>query len=455
MNSSIEELLPLAHRVVELAIKKGVDVAEVSAGQGWELSAKVRLGEVELVEEAGHKSLSLRVRRDDRVAASSTSDLRAEGLEQCVQHASELLDLSEPDPDSRPADPSEHCKNTPADLKLFDESLERLDTDQAINLARSAEQAALRHDPRLKLSEGAVFGRATGETVLVFSNGFEGTRRGTQASLAVSPVVEDTGGKRRRGHYYTAHRYFDQLESAQIVGETAAIRTLEQLGAKSVATCEAAVVFHPDAARSILGTFAECIMGGALWRRSSYLLDRIGTPVASPLVSLVDDPSRPCGFGSRVFDGEGLACRVNKVVEDGVYLSPLLDCTSARKLGMSSTGSASRHGAQVSPSISNFVMQTGALTPDSIISNTGKGLYVTSMMGFGFNPVTGDFSRGASGFWIEDGKFVHPVSEVTISANLDGMLKNIDAVGNDCIVRSSIIAPTFRVSSMTIAGQSE
>ncbi len=454
MNSSLLDLLSLARQVADLALKKGVHVAEVSAGQGWELSAKVRLGEVELVEEAGHKSLSLRVRRDDRVAASSTSDLRTEGLEQCVRHASELLELSEPDPDSRPADPGDHCKNANADLKLFDESLERLDTDHAINLARSAEQAALRHDRRLTLSEGAVFGRATGETVLVFSNGFEGTRRGTQASLAVSPVVEDTGGKRRRGYYYSAHRFFDQLESAQIVGETAAIRTLEQLGARSVATCEAAVVFHPDVARSIVGTFAECIMGGALWRRSSYLLDRIGTFVASPLVSLVDDPGRPSGFGSRVFDGEGLPCRVNTVVEKGVYLSPLLDCTSARKLGMSSTRSASRHGAQVSPSISNFVMQTGSATPESIISSTTSGLYVTSMMGFGFNPVTGDFSRGASGFWIENGKFLHPVSEVTISSNLDAMLKNIDSIGNDCIVRSSIVAPTFRVSSMTIAGQS-
>ena len=453
MNSSPDILMSLARQVVDLALKKGVDIAEASAGQGWELSAKVRLGEVELVEEAGHKSLSLRVRRSDRVAASSTSDLRPEGLVQCVEHAAELLELSEPDPDSRPADPSEHCKNTDVDLRLFDESLEKLDTDQAIRLARSAEEAALRHDSRLKLSEGAVFGRATGETVLVFSNGFEGARRGTQASLSVSPVVEDSGGKRRRGHYYSANRFFDQLESAQFVGETAAIRTLEQLGARSVPTCEAAVIFHPDTARSIVGTFAECIMGGALWRHSSYLLGRIGTPVASPLITLVDDPGRPSGFGSRVFDGEGLTCRVNTVVENGVYLSPLLDCTSARKLGMTTTGSASRHGAQVSSSISNFLMQAGSVSPKSIISNTKSGLYVTSMMGFGFNPVTGDFSRGASGFWIEDGKFLHPVSEVTISSNLDAMLKSIDAVADDCIVRSSIVAPTFRVSSMTIAGQ--
>ena len=342
MNSHLDELKTLARSVVDLALKKGVDVAEVSAGQGWELSAKVRLGEVEFVEEAGHKSLTLRVRRDDRVAASSTSDLRPEGLLQCAQNASDLLELSEPDPDSRPAEVSELCKNTDVDLKLFDGTLEQLDTDRAINLARAAEEAALKFDPRLALSEGAVFGRAAGETVLVFSNGFEGTRRGTQASLSVSPVAEDSEGKRRRGYYYTAHRFFEQLESPQFVGQTAAQRALEQLGARSVATCEAAVVFHPDTARSIIGTFAECILGGALWRRSSYLLGRTGTAVASPLVTLVDDPTRQCGFGSRVFDGEGLPCPVNLVVENGLYLSPLLDCTSARKLGVSPTGSASR-----------------------------------------------------------------------------------------------------------------
>ena len=453
MNRTTDELKSLARSVVDLALTKGVDVAEVSAGQGWDLSAKVRLGEVELVEEAGHRSLSLRVRRDDRVAASSTSDLRPEGLLQCVQCASELLDLSEPDPDSRPADISELCENTEVDLKLFDDDLERLDADRAINLARAAEDAALKFDARLTLSEGAVFGRAAGETVLAFSNGFEGTRRGTQASLSVSPVVEDTEGKRRRGYYYTAHRFFEQLQSPQFVGETAAQRALDQLGARSISTCEAAVVFHPDTARSIVGTFAECVVGGALWRRSSYLLERIGTTVASQLLTLVDDPSRQCGFGSRVFDGEGLPCRTNVVVKNGVYLSPLLDCTSARKLGMSSTGSASRHGAQVSSSISNLVMHAGSMSPESIISSTKRGLYVTNMMGFGFNPITGDFSRGASGFWIENGKFVHPVSEVTISSNLDTMLKSIDAVGTDLILRSSIIAPTFRVSGMTIAGQ--
>lgn len=453
MPNQIEELRTLARTVVDLALKQGADVAEVSAGQGWDLSAKVRLGEIELVEEAGHKGLSLRVRRDDRVAASSTSDLRPEGLRHCVENATELLELSEPDPDSRPAEPSELYRHVGSDLQLYDESLEQFDTDRATELAKAAEQAALDFDSRIVLSEGATFGRSLGESVLVLSSGFEGSRRGTHASLSVAPVVADGDGKRRRGHYYAAHRFLNQLESPEQVGKAAAKRALDQLGARSVSTCDAAVVFHPDTARSIVGTFAECIMGSALWRRSSYLFERLGTAVASAIVTFVDDPTRTTGFGSRLFDGEGLPSRINTVVENGTYLTPLLDCTSARKLGTKSTGNASRQGAMISPSISNFIMKTGDLTPDAIIASTKRGLYVTSLMGFGFNPVTGDFSRGAAGFWIEDGRFVHPVSEVTISSNLDTMLKNIDGIGNDADVKSSIIAPTFRISSMTIAGQ--
>jgi PmbA protein len=453
MPTQVEELRTLARTVVGLALNQGAEVAEASVGQGWDLSAKVRLGEVELVEEAGHKGLSLRVRRSDHVAASSTSDLRPEGLLRCVTHAIELLELSEPDPDSRPAEQYDLYRQINGDLDLYDDHLEQLDTDKATELAKATEEAALKFDSRITLSEGATFGRALGESVLVFSNGFEGVRRGTQASLSVAPVVEDRDGKRRRGHFYSAHRFLNQLQSPEQVGHAAAKRALDQLGSRSVATGDAPVIFPPDTARSIVGTFAECIMGGALWRRSSYLVERLGTAVASAIVTFVDDPTRPSGFGSRLFDGEGLPSRVNTVVENGTYLSPLLDCTSARKLGMKSTGNASRQGAMVSPSISNFVMKTGELTPEAVIASTKRGLYVTSLMGFGFNPVTGDFSRGAAGFWIEDGQFVHPVSEVTISSNIDTMLKHIDAIGNDVEVKSSIVAPTFRISSMMIGGQ--
>jgi PmbA protein len=220
-----------------------------------------------------------------------------------------------------------------------------------------------------------------------------------------------------------------------------------------VPSCEAAVVFDPDAARSIIGMLGGCVMGSSIWRKQSYLVDRVGTQVASDLVTIVDDPFLPRAPGSRPFDGEGLLSRRNVVVEKGKLCTYLLDSYSARKLGLASTASASRGGSGgVGPSTTNFVLQPSGVSPDDILASTKRGLLVTEMMGFGFNAVTGDFSRGASGFWIEDGKIVHPVSEVTISLNVDELFKRIDAVGDDLDLRTSTASPTIRVSAMTIAG---
>jgi PmbA protein len=292
----------------------------------------------------------------------------------------------------------------------------------------------------------------TGTSALVLSSGFVGVTRGSYASLVVSPVAIDADDKRRRGHYWTARRHLSELEPPEAVGIEAAKRTIRQLGPRRVATCEAAIVLPTDTARSIIGTFAGSIVGGAIWRKSSYLAEREGTLVASPAVTIVDDPLLPRAPGSRAFDGEGLPSRKNVVVERGVLKTFLLDSYSARKLGRQPTGSAARGGASVSASTSNFVVEPGAPSHDEIVRSTERGLYVTDMMGFGYNAVTGDFSRGAQGFWIEGGELAFPVSEVTISSNLDSMLKNIDAIGNDLDMKTSTVSPTLRISSMTIAG---
>jgi PmbA protein len=278
-------------------------------------------------------------------------------------------------------------------------------------------------------------------------------RRGSFASLSVVPVVEDEGGKKRRGHYWTGSRHFSGLESLERVGEEAARRTLRQLGARKVPTCQVPVVFDTDAARSLLSSFIGCALGGSIWRKSSYLAEREGSVVASPLVTIVDDPLIPRGPGSRAFDGEGLASRRNVVVEAGVLKMFLLDSYCGRKLDKPSTASAGRSGGGVGPGTSNLILQPGAHTPEEIIASTPRGLFVTEMMGFGFNAVTGDFSRGAAGFWIEDGKLAFPVSEITISSNLDTMLQNIDAVGSDLVLKTSTACPTLRISQMTIAGE--
>lgn len=448
-----ERLVELSRNVGRRALEKGADVAEASARGGFELSVKVRLGKPELVEEAGHHSIALRVIKAGRVAITSTSDLTPHGIERCVEDALELVQLSEVDKEAGPADPSELSHPPFPDLELFDPAVAAINGDEALARALAGERAALDFDSRIELSEGATFARADSSSALWLSTGFEGLTRGSYASLSVVPVVSDSGGKKRRGYYWTGARHVDKLEDAAAVGREAARRTLGKLGARKVATTEAPIVFDPDVARSLVGSFAGCIMGGAIWRKSSYLLDREGTLVASPLVTITDDPLIPRAPGSRAFDGEGLASRKNSVVEAGVLRTFLLDCYSARKLGRRSTASAGRGGGSVGPSTSNFVLAAGSTSPEAIVASTARGLYVTELLGYGFNPVTGDFSRGAAGFWIEDGKLGFPVGEVTISGNLDAMLKNIDAVGSDLDLKTSTAAPTLRVSSMTISGE--
>lgn len=450
-DQEVDQLLALAEDLVARAKKAGADVAESSSRAGWELSTRVRLGEPELVEEAGHRSVSLRVMKDQRVAITSTSDLSASGIERCVSDAMMLVDLSEADSFAGPADPSELCAPPHPDLDLYDPEIEKIDADEAVRRATLAERAALESDPRITLSEGATFSRTTGASARVISTGFRGAYRGSYASLVVTPVVEDEGGKRRRGYYWTARRHVAELEDGVEVGREAARRTLQKLGARKVPTATAPVVFDPDVARGLIGTLAGCILGGSIWRKSSYLVGREGSTVASALVTIVDDPLMARGPGSRPYDAEGLRSRKNAVVTEGVLQTYLLDCYSARKLGKKSTASASGSGS-IGASTSNFILLPQKTTRDEIIASTKRGLYVTEMMGFGFNAVTGDYSRGASGFWIEDGKLTHAVSEITVSSNLDAMLKGIDAVGDDLDTKTSTASPTIRIAEMTIAG---
>jgi len=446
------ELLKLAAEVVERARKAGADVAEASARGGSELSTRVRLGKPELVEEAGHHSISLRVIREHRVALTSTSDLSPAGIERCVSDALMLAELSEPDPFAGPADVELLAKPPFPDLDLFDAGLYAIDAEKAIEQAIIAERAALEFDPRIKLSEGATFSRTNSTSALVLSSGFQVTLRGSYAAITVAPVVEDEGGKKRRGHYWSAHRHLAELEDPVFVGQEAARRTLAKLGPRKVPTQEAPVIFDCDVSRSIIGSLAGCLTGGAIWRKSSYLMEREGTLVASAGVNIVDDPLIPRAPGSRPVDGEGLPSRTNVVVENGVLKTFLLDSYSARKLNRASTGSAARSGGSISPSTTNFVMSAGKLSRDELIASTELGLYVTEMMGFGFNPITSDFSRGAAGFWIENGKFAYPVSEITISSTLDAMLKGIDGIASDLKLITSTAAPTFRTAKMTISG---
>ncbi|WP_437691661.1 TldD/PmbA family protein [Sorangium sp. So ce176] len=453
VDQQIEELMELADQVVTRARKGGADVAEAIARSGSELSTKVRLGEPELVEEAVHKSLGMRIIKKQRVALTSTSDLTPRGIDRFVADALELADISQEDEFAGPAAPELISSGPFPALELYDPSGGSVTAAQAIDIARRGEQAARDADPRITNSDGATFSRTASAFALVLSGGFRGGYAGSYASLVVSPVADDSGDKKRRGFHFSARRHLADLDAPDAVGREATRRTLRKLGARKVPTCEAPVVFDPDAARSMLGLLGSCLMGSSIWRKSSYLVGREGTRVASDLITVVDDPLIPRAPGSRPFDGEGLLARRNVVVEQGILKTYLCDSYSGRKLKRAPTGSAARGaGGGVGPSTSNFILQPTATPAADIVRATPRGLYVTEMMGFGFNAVTGDFSRGASGFWIENGQLTHPVSEVTISLNLDELLQRIDAVGDDLDLRTATAAPTFRVSAMTIAG---
>jgi PmbA protein len=444
-------LIDIAARTAEAARRAGADAAEVLVRDGSELTVKVRLGAPELVKEATSRALGLRVFVDRRAANTYTSDFSADALAAFVRDTVALARLAEPDEWNTL--PEGFAASQP-ELELFDEQTLTVDAARALDWCLRGEAAARAADPRVTNSEGATFGRTAGAVAFANSAGFAGGYRGSYASYSVEPVCDDEGGKKRNGYWWTAARFLDRLEDAEAVGAKATARTVAKLGARKVETCEVPVVFDPEAGRGLLGAFFGVANGSAWYRKSSYLIGREGQACASPLVTIVDDPLVPRAPGSRPFDGDGLASRRNVVVEAGVLCTVLTDTYSARKLGRASTGSAGRGiGGAPGPSSSNFIMQAGTSAPDAIVAELPRGLYVTDMMGFGFNPVTGDFSRGASGFWIEDGKKAFPVSEITISANFDDLWKRIDAVGTDLDLRSSTACPTFRVSRMTVGGR--
>ncbi|MFH2006100.1 MAG: TldD/PmbA family protein [bacterium] len=452
MSERTEHLLSCAAQVIDKAQALGADSTEVLLITQRELTTKVRLGEPELVQQAASRALGVRVMREGRAAVCHTADLSGPALDELAEQAVRLAGLCEPDPDAGPPDPADLAADLPL-LDLHDPRVARLDADQALALAKEAEQAALDHDRRITNSEGASCSVSEGLRIFATSGGFCGHYRGTYASVVVEPIADDEGGKKRNGQWWDGRRHLARLAAPAEIGAEAARRTVEQLGARKVDTCQVPVIFSPEAGSQVLGTLFGVISGGAAYRNATYLLGRESTPIASELVTVVDDPLLSDGPGSRPFDGDGLMSRRNVVIDAGKFVGFLCDTYAGRRLGRPSTGSAGR-GVSGPPGVTstNFYLLPGEQDPNDLIQGTTKALYVTRLMGFGFNPVTGDFSKGAEGFWIEGGRRAFPVSEVTVSANLDDLLRSIDAVANDLDHRRSTSTPTFRVSQMTVAG---
>lgn len=452
-------LRELAERVAALTIDEGADAAEVIIGAGQSLSVKVRQQEKELLHESESHGLGLRVFVNHRSAVCHTSDLSEAALRRFVRDTIELSQLSEPDDLNEL--PARNELILPGqqllDLDLWDDQTARLTAPELFDIASRMEAAALGYSTRITNSDGASCDRNAGYLALALCDksglAFSGASRGTYCSFSVEALCDDEGGKKRNASYWSASRFFERLATPESVGQEAARRAISKLGSQKLPTAELPVVFDPDASRALLRSLASVVSGGSIYRKSSYLCGREGTQVASPLITIVDDPLRPRGPGSRAFDGEGLPARRNSIVEAGVLQGYLLDTYSARKLGRKSNGCAGRSvGGSPHVTTSNLILQAGTTAPQALLDGIERGLYVTDMMGFGFNPVTGDFSRGAAGFLVEHGQRTTPVSEITISANFDELLKRIDAVGDDLDERSSTMSPSLRVSRMTVAG---
>jgi PmbA protein len=413
-------------------------------------STQVRLREIESLKSAQERRLHLRVMFGKRSAATSTSDFSMRALDRLVDETCTLARATAPDAYLGLPNPEALVAEIP-DLGLFDEETQALDVEEKIALVKRAEAAALDYDPRITNSEGAGLDTQASQIVYANTHGLVGDYRTSAFTLAVSPIA-DEGGAMQRDSWYAVSRQFKRLEAPEVIGETAAKRALRRLGARKIPTQEAPVVFDPEMAASLLRTLAGAVSGTSIYRGSSFLLNRLRQQVAAESVTVIDDGTIPGALGSRPFDGEGMPTQRTVVVEHGVLQSYLLDTYCARRLGMSSTGNAARDASGISVGASNFYLVPGTYTPAEIIASVKSGLYLTELIGFGVNLVTGDYSRGAMGLWIENGELTYPVEEITIAGNLNDMLRHIDMVGNDLMFRGRTAAPTLKIARMTIAG---
>ena len=442
----------LARDVIRQALAAGASDAECTIAEGDEFSTNIRMREVENLKEAGSRGLGLRILIGKKTGASYTSDLSREGVAQLVKSAIELADITTEDPHAGLPDPDEFG-SAAGDLKLYSPGVAELDTALKIETAKRAECAALDFDPRIANSDGASFDSYTGRHIFANSRGFAGGYRTSYCSLSATPVARE-GESMERDYWFTLARGFEGLEAPEHVGRTAARRALRRLNAVKVETQKVPVVFEPRTARSLLDNIYEAVHGMSIYRHESFIVDKLGDTVASDLVTVIDDGTIPGLFGTSPFDDEGVPSRRTTVIERGVLKSYLLNTYAARKLGMKTTGNASR-GLTGNAGIGhgNFFLEAGVQTPEQILAGIPNGFYVTELMGFGVNIVTGDYSRGAAGLWIRNGELAFAVSEVTIAGNLIEMLRGIEAVGNDLEFRGSIAAPTIKIGEMTVGGR--
>jgi PmbA protein len=438
---SIDTLKQITEDILAQARKAGATACEAEVNQGFGQNVTVRLGEVETIEYNRDKGLGVTVYFGHKRGHASTSDFSPEAIRDTVAAAVTIARYTAEDEFAGLADASLLARDIP-DLDLYHPW--DVSADDAVELARACEAAAFAVDKRINNSEGGSL--STQESVFVYGNslGFIGGYPTSRHSISCAVIAESDAGM-QRDYWYTTARARADLDLPEQVGRIAGERTLRRLDARKLKTTQVPVIFDASIATGLIASFVSAVSGGNLYRKTSFLLDSMGQQVFSPLVQIRERPHLPKGLASAPFDNEGVATRDREVVRDGVVQGYFLSSYSARKLGMQSTGNAGGNH--------NLIVASGELDLAGLMRKMGTGLLVTELLGQGTNPVTGDYSRGAAGFWVENGVIQYPVEEITIAGNLKDMFRQIVAIGDDVLVRGSRQCGSILIERMTVAGE--
>ncbi len=436
---SLDEIKQMSEDVLKVAKLQGASAAEAELSLSIGQNVSVRMGETENIEYNRDKGMSVTVYFGQQKGHASTSDLSSQALKDTVAAACNIAKYTAKD---------EFCGL--ADAKLMATDILDLDlhhpwdisVDEAIEIAKECEAAALHVDTRISNSEGASVSTGTGYFAYSNSHGFTGGYPSSRHGISCS-VIAEADDNMQRDYWYSTARSAADLQIAAEIGRIAGERTVRRLNSRKIKTCQVPVLFEATLASGLISSLISAISGGSLYRKSSFLLDSLGKQIASPLLNIVEEPHLKKGLASSPFDNEGVATHARQLVKDGVLQGYMLGSYSARKLGMQTTGNAGGNH--------NLIVQSGADDFAGLLNKMATGLFVTELLGSGINMVTGDYSRGAAGFWVENGVIVHAVEEITIASNMADMLKMIVAIGNDVLVQGSKQVGSILIERMTVA----
>ncbi len=444
----------LAAELVSALKKQGADAADVYIVSSVGFNTTVRLGKIERLQQSISKGLGLRVIKNGAMANTFTTDFAERAVKDLARETLEIVKISNSDKSNGLA-PKELLGSYDGKLLMFDETLEKLSPEKKVDMARSAEAAGMKIDKRITNGRGTSWNDSRSQVTLANSDGFSGQYKTTSASLSVGLLAEDEDGTKQSDGWFTFGRYLNKLDSPEAVGQEAGRRVVKKLGGRKIKSIAVPVVLDPQVASGLASIVFGAASGSRVFRRSTFLVDKVGQQVASPMITIVDDATMMDGVASRPFDGEGIKTSQVIVVEKGILKGYLCDSYAARRLNLRPTGNAVR-GYQSTPGVgaSNLFIKNGETSPADIIKSVKNGLYLTDMFGSGMNAVTGDFSQGASGFWIENGELTYPVQEITIAGNVLKALSNVKAVGNDLSFKlGSTASPTLLIAEMTVGGE--